>query len=68
MAMTLRPNSAQDEALEQLSAAWGVSKQQAALRAITAQAEQLGHAKTVDAAIAHVIERDKAVLERLRTV
>ncbi len=65
MAMTLRLSEEQDRALTFLAERQGVSKQEAATRAITAQAEQLGHEADVDEAFDWVATTYSSLLDRL---
>ena len=65
MAMTLRLNEQQEQALAALAAADGVSKQEAALRAITDAAARRGHVSRVREASASGRERYAALLDRL---
>ncbi len=65
MAMTLRLNDEQDQALTFLAEQQGLSKQEAATRAIVAMANRLGHEAAVDALSAKYRARYAAVLDRL---
>lgn len=66
--MTLRTDPATEDALERLAARDGVSKHEAALRAIKAQASDLDHRDDVDAATTKVLDRWGDVLDRLGNV
>lgn len=65
MAMTLRLSEDDDRALEALSAALGVSKQEATVRAIRAEAMRVADSREVRAHTAWVTENYADVLERL---
>lgn len=65
MAMTLRLSEEQDRALEALARADGVSKQEAAVRAITDAADRRVHDARVRALSAAARERYADLLERL---
>jgi hypothetical protein len=65
MAMTLRLTDEQDRALTLLAEADGVSKQEAAVRAITESAARRGHADEVAALSASARERYADLLDRL---
>jgi len=65
MAMTLRLNEQQERALAALAEADGISKQEAALRAITDAAARRGHEARVREASASGRERFAALLDRL---
>ncbi len=65
MAMTLRLTDEQDAVLEQLAAVQRISKQEAATRAIEAQAERVSVASEVEQWADHALERYRALLDRL---
>lgn len=65
MAMTLRTNSELDAALAYLAKVEGVSKQEAAKRAILHRAERLKHTEAVHAAATRMKQRWGNVLDRL---
>jgi predicted transcriptional regulator len=65
MAMTLRLTDQQDAALQSLADAQRVSKQEAAVRAIEAQAEQLSVATDVKDWADYALKRYDALLARL---
>jgi len=65
MAMTLRLNEQQERALAALAEADGISKQEAAVRAITDAAARRGHEARVREASASGRERYAALLDRL---
>jgi uncharacterized protein (DUF1778 family) len=67
MAMTLRLTDEQDQALEALARAEGISKQEAAVRAITNAAAQRLHADQVTALSETARKRYADLLERLGT-
>ena len=66
MAMTLRTEPEDDSALATLAAHWGLSKQQAALRAIREQAALMGHRERVRDAVEIVAEQWSPALAALR--
>ncbi len=63
--MTLRTDQATEEALALLAAHDGVSKHEAAKRAILARAREVSHRSTVDEATDRVLDRWGDVLDRL---
>jgi predicted transcriptional regulator len=65
MAMTLRLTDAQDRALQTLADAQQISKQEAAVRAIEAQAERLEIAAGVTDWADFALDRYKSLLDRL---
>ena len=65
MAMTLRLSDEQDQALEALARADGVSKQEAAVRAIADAAARRGHEDRVHALSESARQRYADLLERL---
>jgi len=65
MAMTLRLSEEQDRALVTLAEALGVSKQEAAARAIVEAAERRGHEATVSELSASARHRYADLLDRL---
>jgi len=65
MAMTLRTDAELDAALGYLAAVEGVSKQEAAKRAILNRAERLQHTEAVHEAAHRMKERWGSVLDRL---
>lgn len=65
MAMTLRLDEQQERALAALAAADGVSKQEAAVRAIVDSAARRGHTDRVSSASSAGRERYAALLDRL---
>lgn len=65
MAMTLRLTEEQDRALVALAEAMGVSKQEAAVRAIAEAAERRGHEKRVAELSASARSRYADLLDRL---
>lgn len=65
MAMNLRLNEEQDRALTALAAAEGVSKQEAAVRAILDRAARLARERDVRAYARETIEEYRHLLDRL---
>jgi len=65
MAMTLRPEPAHEAALTRLAAHWGVSKQQAALRAILEEAQRVTYLDEVRELTGQVQHDWADLLERL---
>lgn len=68
MAMTLRTDSALENALAQLSTSEGVSRQEVVRRAVLDRFERSGHVAEVDASAHRMLERWGDVLERLGAV
>ncbi len=66
--MTLRTDSALENALAQLSAAEGVSRQEVVRRAVLERFERSGHTAEVDESTHRMIDRWGDVLDRLGTV
>jgi predicted transcriptional regulator len=65
VAMTLRLTEEQDQALQALADAQKISKQEAAVRAIEDQAEQLAVARDVDDWLGYALGRYDNLLARL---
>lgn len=65
MAMTLRLNAAENQALEMLAASQGVSKQQAAKAAIMETARRHARAARISEIVTRVQARDGGLLDRL---
>lgn len=65
MAMTLRLTEEQDKALTELAAAQGVSKGEAAARAIMEAAERDLRAASIETALDDVLRRYPKTIERL---
>lgn len=65
MAMTLRLDDVEDAALEMLAREQGISKQQAAKRAILDAARRRARAARITDVVARVQERDAELLRRL---
>lgn len=63
MAMTLRLTEDQDRALQSLADSQGISKQEAAVRAIVGAASQ--RTKTRDAVLGRIVAEDAALLDLL---
>lgn len=68
MAMTLRTDSALEQALARLSAAEGVSRQEVVRRAVLDRFERSGHTAEVEQSTQRMIERWGDVLDRLGSV
>lgn len=65
MAMTLRLTEEQDRTLTELAAAQGVSKAEAALRAIMDAGERDQRARRIDDALEDVLQRYPKTIQRL---
>jgi predicted transcriptional regulator len=65
MSMTLRLDDAQDAALTALAASQGISKNEAAIRAIQAAADRDHREAAIEAAISDTVTRYATTLERL---
>ena len=65
MAMTLRLTPEDDAALERLAQAQGVSKHEAALRAIHNDAERVAHRENIEKAVDYALVRYASLLDRL---
>lgn len=65
MAMTLRLTDAQDATLQRLAESQQISKQEAAIRAIEAQAERVTTAHEVSNWADFALDRYKGLLDRL---
>lgn len=68
MAMTLRTDALLEQALTQLSAAEGASRQEIIRRAVLERYERSAHVTRVEESSARLIERWGDVLDRLGTV
>lgn len=68
MAMNLRTDSVLENALAELSAAEGVSRQEVVRRAVLDRLERSGHAADVGRSTERMVERWGDVLDRLGTV
>ncbi len=66
MTLNLRTEEPDDGAIERIATTWGVSKNQAILRAVHLIDQQLDHRERVDSAIERVVTEDAELLERLR--
>lgn len=66
--MTLRTDDELDQALTELAAAEGVSKQEVVRRAVLARRDTLGHDARVADASARMLEKWGPVLDRLGSV
>lgn len=66
--MTLRTDDELDQALTELAAAEGISKQEVVRRAVLARRDTLGHDARVADASARMLEKWGPVLDRLGSV
>jgi hypothetical protein len=65
MSMTLRLTDEQDAALTRLAKAEGISKNEAALRAILERVERVDRSELLEAALADTLSRYSSTLKRL---